>query len=184
MSDLNLPPVGSAVRSSGGRWVRPAAVVLAIGVIGVDQLAKAWARTLTAPVEIAPFLNLHLSFNRGVTFGLLSADGEAGRWLLVALTGAVAAAVLVAVWRTRRLAPALALGAVAGGALGNIADRIRLGAVTDFIDLHLAGRHWPTFNLADSAIVIGLALVLFDASRRSAQTEAPPSTPGERRPRP
>ena len=75
-------------------------------------------------------------------------------------------------------------GAVAGGALGTTADRIRLGAVTDFIDLHLAGRHWPTFNLADSAIVIGLALVLFDASRRSAQTEAPPSTPGERRPRP
>ena len=87
MPDRNRAAAPSAVRQFGGRAVRLAAVVLAIGVAGVDQLAKAWARTLTAPVEIAPFLNLHLSFNRGVTFGLLSADGEAGRWLLVALTG-------------------------------------------------------------------------------------------------
>ncbi|MBU1539199.1 MAG: signal peptidase II [Alphaproteobacteria bacterium] len=161
MSDLNLVPAAPAVRHSGGRSVRLAAVVLAIGVAGADQLAKAWARTLTAPIEIAPFLKLDLSFNRGVTFGLLSADGDAGRWLLVALTGAVAAAVLTAAWRTRRPALALALGAVAGGALGNIADRIRQGAVTDFIDLHVGDWRWPTFNLADTAIVCGVAALLW-----------------------
>ncbi|WP_370650396.1 signal peptidase II [Brevundimonas sp.] len=161
MSDLNLVPAAPAVRHSGGRSVRLAAVVLAIGVAGADQLAKAWARTLTAPIEIAPFLKLDLSFNRGVTFGLLSADGETGRWLLVALTGAVAAAVLTAAWRTRRPALALALGAVAGGALGNIADRIRQGAVTDFIDLHVGDWRWPTFNLADTAIVCGVAALLW-----------------------
>lgn len=161
MSDRNLAPAAPGVRRSGARSVRLAALVLAISVAGVDQLAKAWARTLTGPVQIAPFLNLDLSFNRGVTFGFLSADGETGRWLLVALTGAVAAAVLTAAWRTRRPALALALGAIAGGALGNIADRIRRGAVTDFIDLHVGDWRWPTFNLADAAIVCGVAALLW-----------------------
>ncbi|MFT4956315.1 MAG: signal peptidase II [Brevundimonas sp.] len=151
------------------RSIRLASVALALAAVGIDQLTKAWARTLTAAIEVAPFLNLDLSFNRGVTFGLLSADSDMGRWLLVALTGAVAATVLVAAWRTRRLPLALALGAVAGGAVGNIIDRVRQGAVTDFIDFYVGAWRWPTFNLADAAIVCGVA-VLFWLTARSGQS--------------
>lgn len=165
MTDQNSAPPLPAVLQENERSIRLATIALAIVVAGIDQLTKAWAKTLAAPVEIAPFLSLDLSFNRGVTFGLLSADGETGRWLLVALTGAIAAAVLVAAWRTRRMPLALALGAVAGGALGNIIDRVRQGAVTDFIDLHLGDWRWPTFNLADAAIVCGVATLLWLSAR-------------------
>lgn len=166
MPQLISPQPLSTARQSDGRRIRLAAVALAIVVTGVDQLAKAWALTLTAPVEVAPFLNLALGFNRGVTFGLLSSDSDAGRWFLVALTAAVAAAVLTAAWRTRHRRIALALGAIAGGALGNIVDRIRQGAVTDFIDFHLEDWRWPTFNLADAAIVCGVAALLWTSMKR------------------
>ncbi len=165
MPDQNPAPPLPAFLQGGERSIRLATVALAFVVAGIDQLTKAWAKTLAAPVEIAPFLDLDLSFNRGVTFGLLSADGETGRWLLVALTGVIAAAVLIAAWRTRRRPLALALGAVAGGALGNIIDRVRQGAVTDFLDLHLGDWRWPTFNLADAAIVCGVATLLWLSAR-------------------
>ena len=84
----------------------------------------------------------------------------------MALTAAVAAAVLTAAWRTRHRRIALALGAIAGGALGNIVDRIRQGAVTDFIDFHLGDWRWPTFNLADAAIVCGVAALLWTSMKR------------------
>lgn len=164
MPDRNPPPL-PAVFQAGERSIRLATVALAVVVTGIDQFTKAWAKTLAVPVEIAPVLNLDLSFNRGVTFGLLSAEGDAGRWLLVALTGAIAVAVLVVAWRTRRMPLALALGAVAGGALGNIIDRVRQGAVTDFIDLHVGDWRWPTFNLADAAIVCGVAVLLWMTAR-------------------
>lgn len=169
MSDLNpasLPQASLADQRS----IRLATVALATVVAVIDQLTKAWAKTLTAPAEIAPFLNLDLSFNRGVTFGLLSADGQMGRWLLVALTTAIAAAVLIAAWRTRRLPLALALGAVAGGAIGNIVDRVRQGAVTDFIDFHLGEWRWPTFNLADAAIVCAVAVLVWLSLRSERST--------------
>ncbi len=69
---------------------------------------------------------------------------------------------LVWLFRTRRVLPALALGLIVGGALGNVIDRLRLGAVFDFIDVHLAGYHWPAFNLADSALSIGVVLLIID----------------------
>jgi lipoprotein signal peptidase len=166
MPRLISPQPPSTARQSDGRRIRLAAVALAIIVAGVDQLAKAWALTLTTPVQVAPFLNLEFGFNRGVTFGLLSSDSDAGRWLLVALTAAVAAAVLTAAWRARHRPVALALGAIAGGALGNIVDRIRQGAVTDFIDFHLGDWRWPTFNLADAAIVCGVAALLWISAIR------------------
>lgn len=159
-------PAAPAVRQANGRSFRTAAVGLAIIVAVTDQLAKAWARaSLGAPMEVAPFLNLELSSNRGVTFGLLSGEGEARRWLLTALAVAIAAAFLTAAWRSRRLALALPFGAVAGGALGNIVDRVRQGAVTDFIDLHLGDWRWPAFNLADVAIVCGVAVLLWASAR-------------------
>jgi signal peptidase II len=139
-------------------------------VVLLDQLTKGWARMqLANPLDLGPVLNLGLSFNRGVSFGLFSADGEAGRWFLVAATGAVAAAMLIGITRVRRTGMAIALALIAGGALGNIADRVRQGAVTDFIDVHLGGAHWPTFNLADAAIVLGVATWLVLSARKSSE---------------
>ncbi|MCP5933988.1 signal peptidase II, partial [Klebsiella pneumoniae] len=90
----------------------------------------------------------------------LASDHPAGRWLLILLTGAVTAGLLVWLTRVQSRLQAAALGLVIGGALGNLVDRLRHGAVTDFLDFHVQGYHWPAFNLADSGIVLGVALLL------------------------
>ncbi|MFC7693690.1 signal peptidase II [Paeniroseomonas aquatica] len=107
-----------------------------------------------------PFLDLVLVHNRGVTFGLLASDHPAGRWLLILLTGTITVALLVWLRRAQNRTQAAALGLIIGGALGNLMDRLRHGAVTDFLDFHAQGYHWPAFNLADSGIVLGVALLL------------------------
>lgn len=141
----------------------------AVAVLALDQASKALARTHLAAemVEIGPFLNLRLGFNTGVTFGLLGDGGGFGRWALVAVTSAVVVWLLAWMWREARVAVVVPLGLVVGGALGNILDRLRHGAVTDFIDLHVGAASWPTFNLADSAIVTGVGLLLLASLRVS-----------------
>ncbi|TAL31267.1 MAG: signal peptidase II [Phenylobacterium sp.] len=109
----------------------------------------------SAQQTLAPYLDLTLSHNRGVTFGLFNAAGTSSL-LIIGLTGAIVAVLAVLILRSRRLVPALCLGLVLGGAIGNIVDRARDGAVTDFLDFHIAGAHWPAFNMADIGVV-GLA---------------------------
>lgn len=130
----------------------------------VDQATKATVLA-SAPimghgVELLPFFDLVLVHNRGVTFGLLATDHPAGRWLLILVTGAITVALVGWLIRAQSRTQAAALGLIIGGALGNIVDRWRHGAVTDFLDLHAQGYHWPAFNLADSGIVIGVLLLL------------------------
>lgn len=113
-------------------------------------------------IVVAPFFNLTLWFNRGVTFGFLSSDGDLGRWLLIALTLTIV--VVLALWARRstmRLEGA-ALGAIIGGALGNIIDRLRHGGVVDFLDFHAFGWHWPAFNMADVTVVCGVAALMLN----------------------
>lgn len=112
------------------------------------------------PVEIAPFFNIVLVWNRGVSFGMF---GSTGPLVLAALATAVAVVLVVWMLRSPRRFEALALGVVAGGAAGNILDRLTRGAVVDFLDFHIGGWHWYAFNLADSAITVGIAMLLFDA---------------------
>lgn len=88
--------------------------------------------------------------------------GGAPRWLLVSASLVIVGILLTWMWRSGRLLVASALGLIAGGAIGNIVDRVRFGAVTDFLDFHAGGYHWPAFNLADAAIVCGVALLLLD----------------------
>ncbi|TCZ55761.1 signal peptidase II [Roseicella aquatilis] len=129
----------------------------------IDQATKAAALAtlaLARGIEVLPFFNLVLVHNRGVTFGLLANDHPAGRWLLILLTGTITVALLVWLRRAQSRTQAAALGLIIGGALGNLADRLRHGAVTDFLDFHAQGYHWPAFNLADSGIVLGVALLL------------------------
>jgi len=137
---------------------------LAAAVCAADQASKPWLMGLVAggPVEVTPFFNLVMVWNSGVSFGLLQQEGD-GRWLLIALAAAIVAGLSVWLWRRPGRRLALALGAVIGGALGNVADRLNYGAVADFFDFHVAGWHWPAFNIADAAIVLGVLGLLLDS---------------------
>lgn len=135
----------------------------------VDQAVK-WVVTypLQLPhrneIDLLPFFTLKWLENRGVSMGLLTAEGEFGRWMLVALTCAIAAFVAFWMWREKRRDDAIALSLVLGGALGNILDRVRLGYVVDYADLHFGDIHpFLVFNVGDAAITIGVLLLLVRA---------------------
>ncbi|MEW6720154.1 MAG: signal peptidase II [Thermodesulfobacteriota bacterium] len=133
-----------------------------------DQATKAWVVIALPPYlprEVVPgLLDLVYVRNTGVAFSLLA--GLGGGWvkpLLIAATLAAMAALLFYLWRLpRKGAAPYAVGLVLGGAAGNLVDRARLGYVIDFIDLHLRGFHWPTFNVADIGISVGVALLIAD----------------------
>jgi signal peptidase II len=115
-------------------------------------------------IRLTSFFNLHWVENTGVSLGLLTASSETARWLLVGLTAAIAIFVAVWLWRERRRDDSAALALVLGGALGNILDRVRLGYVVDYADLHFgAWRPFLVFNVADAAITIGVLLLLVRA---------------------
>jgi signal peptidase II len=115
-------------------------------------------------LELTPFFRLIWTHNPGVSMGFLVADSEFKRWLLVGLTVAIAAFVSVWLWREKKRDDAAALGLVLGGALGNILDRVRLGHVLDFADLHFGEVHpFLVFNVGDAAITIGVLLLLVRA---------------------
>lgn len=144
---------------------RQLGLLAAFAALAIDQASKVWAlATLWPPysegIALLPVLNLQLGFNTGVTFGMFRDTGAEAVWLLILITVAIAAFLLGWLWRTRLRHEAAGLGLVVGGALGNLLDRVRLGAVVDFIDAHYAGWHWPTFNLADVAIVCGAILLI------------------------
>lgn len=115
-------------------------------------------------IKITSFFNLTWTENRGVSMGFLSATSETARWLLVAMTAAIALFVAIWMWREKRRDDSLALALVLGGALGNIVDRTRYGYVVDFLDLHIGDwRPFLVFNIADAAITIGVLLLLVRA---------------------
>ena len=111
-------------------------------------------------IQILPFFDLTMVWNRGVSFGLFQADSPYGRMILIGFTALVSLGVLLWLWRNHDMLSAIALGAILGGALGNIHDRLKYGAVADFFDFHLMGYHWYVFNLADAGISIGVTLLL------------------------
>jgi signal peptidase II len=140
----------------------------ALGILVFDQLIKFFVvHTLELEsrgplgIEILPFFNLTWTENRGVSMGFFHAETEAMRWLLVAMTLAIAGFVAWWMWREKERDDTLALGLVLGGAIGNIIDRARLGYVIDYADLHIgAWRPFLIFNLADAAITIGVLILL------------------------
>ncbi|MES2336932.1 MAG: signal peptidase II [Pseudomonadota bacterium] len=141
--------------------------VLAAVIFIVDQLIKAWVvgpmniNTAGDVHEILPFFDLRFVANIGISLGLLPADGPIMRWALVALTAAIAAGVGMWMWRENVRGDLIALALVLGGALGNILDRIRLGYVVDYADLHFGEwRPFLVFNVADAAITIGVVILL------------------------
>ena len=145
-----------------------AAYALAALVLVVDQLTKWWIVEVVdlreqLSIALLPFLSLTWVENRGVSMGMLQANSETGRWILIALTGLIAAVVAIWIRREKHWPEALALGLVLGGALGNIIDRIRFGYVVDFVHLHAGQWSFYVFNMADAAISVGVAILLLRA---------------------
>lgn len=146
-------------------------------VVALDQLSKWWIvekvmrpeGVLGTPfysptrIEVLPVFDLVMAWNRGVSFGIGNNGGEWNALILSAL--AVAICVAMAVWlaKAETLLVRVALGGIIGGALGNVIDRARFGAVADFLDVHVAGYHWPAFNIADSAITVGAVFLVVDS---------------------
>jgi len=155
-------------------------LALALGLVFLDLWTKHLASTqldLYRAQPITSWLNLTLAHNSGAAFSFLAGAGGWQRWFLSG--AAVVIMVILLVWLKRlpnnaRLLPA-AIALVLSGALGNLVDRVRLGYVVDFIDVHVAGYHWPAFNIADSAIVVGVILILIEGFVPKAKTSDPSS---------
>lgn len=162
------------------RHLRLFGAVVALDVLILDQLSKWWILYVydlpeKGSVALLPNLNLKMVWNRGITFGLLSSDSAWGAAVLAAVALAVVVGLAIWLWRAENLAVALALGAVAGGAVGNVIDRIAYGAVVDFVHVHAFGWSWYVFNVADAAIVCGVCVLLIDsllAGRRTPRLDA------------
>lgn len=153
--------------------LRPA--IEGTNVTGMDLfswLAEPPARLPFVTVEALPHFNWVMIWNKGISFGLLKNDEP---YFLIIATLALSAAFALWLVRTRHLMPALALAMVIGGALGNVVDRVRFGAVADFLDFYAYGYHYPAFNLADSCITVGIALLVIDGlffePKRAAKNE-------------
>jgi signal peptidase II len=141
-------------------------LAVTIPVVMLDQLSKGLARASLLPGEvreILPFANLRLGFNRGISFGLLPADEASGVFLLIGITALIS--IGMAVWSVlaQTWQEGVALALIVAGALGNLIDRVRDRMVTDFIDLHALGYHWPTFNVADIGITLGAVWLVADS---------------------
>ena len=156
------------------RW----GLLAALLVLAADQASKCWVlEVLHLPdrgqVAVLPWLSLTMVWNQGVTFGLFHQDGAWGPWLLAGV--AVAVVVALAVWlrRAESALVAASLGTIGGGAIGNVIDRLRFGAVVDFLHAHAYGWSWYVFNVADAAIVCGVAALVLDGLRPRTRLQAP-----------
>ncbi|MGD8177223.1 signal peptidase II [Marinimicrobium sp. ARAG 43.8] len=139
---------------------------VAVAVLLLDQITKHWVSaslTYGDPVVFTPFFNFTLLHNPGAAFSFLSEAGGWQRWFFTAVAALVS--VVIVVWIARvaqRRWEALALALILGGAIGNLYDRVLLGHVVDFIVVHYKEYYWPAFNIADSAITVGAALLIID----------------------
>jgi signal peptidase II len=143
-------------------------LLLPVAVIALDQISKLLVLHSLEPYEViqwTSFLNSVLVFNTGVSFGLFAGDAVFLRWLLVSFAAAVSLGLFLWLRREKRPIVSFAVSLILGGALSNALDRVVRYAVVDFIDLHIGNWHWPAFNLADTAITVGVGLYIFASLR-------------------
>jgi signal peptidase II len=164
-----MPEVASMPGAPADRAPRFLKLGLALAVLAIvlDQLSK-WlivTQVMTPPrvIEVTPFFKIVLAWNTGVSFSMLDMGGAFGRWGLSVLALIIVVVLFFWLRKTGRRLPAIGLGLVIGGALGNVIDRIRVGAVADFLLFHWHEAYWPAFNVADCAITLGVAALLVDA---------------------
>jgi signal peptidase II len=135
-------------------------------VVVLDQLTKFLVFRVLMEAETAitvlPIFSLVKRYNTGISFSLLATDHEVGPWVFAVLATIIAFGLLIWLSQTADRLPAIGLALVVGGAIGNVIDRVREGAVMDFLLFHWKGWAWPAFNLADTAITIGVALLIYD----------------------
>ena len=140
---------------------------LAALVLSLDQVTKWWILDVIMQpprvIPVTPFFNLVMWWNRGISFGFLDSSTTTGPWLLSLVALAITAVLVVWLYRAERLGVALGIGLIIGGALGNLVDRARWGAVPDFLDFYAGDYHWPAFNVADSGITVGAAVLILDS---------------------
>jgi signal peptidase II len=140
-------------------------LIIALLVFVADLATKEWMLALIFDpprrIVLTGFFNLTPVWNRGVSFGLFAGHQEWIPWILSLVAIIIAAGLFVWLRRARNPLLAVALGLVIGGALGNVIDRVRFGAVVDFLDFHISGYHWPAFNIADAAISLGVVMILY-----------------------
>jgi len=176
-------PASTSHTVANRSWCLPHAVLVAVVsfvVIGCDQLTKQMALSSFQPGDVRPVIdglfNLTLSFNRGAAFGLWT--GLSSGWREVVLASTILLALVVVGFLLTRpyyqskLAQT-ALSAILGGAIGNVIDRFMYGAVVDFLDFYVGSYHWPAFNIADSAICVGVGLLVILPKAEPASTPAP-----------
>ena len=163
------------------RW----GILLALAVLAADQVTKAlivanlpiYSAATPVVIDVAPFLNIWHVRNSGIAFSIGNFN-DGGRYFIGALAFAVAAGLIIIGRKSSNILVIAAYALIAGGALGNALDRLNPGrkTVVDFIDFHVAGLHWPSFNVADSSIVVGVALILADmlflADRRASSSSS------------
>ncbi len=147
---------------------RSLGLLVALIILLADQASKFYALGVldlefSGPLTLSPMIDLVLVWNRGISYGLFQQNADFGRYVLVGLSLGAAIGFGLWLWRTHRFVPALAIGLLAGGAIGNGLDRLIRGAVVDFILLHWGEWRWYVFNIADAAIVFGVALLLYDS---------------------
>jgi len=160
------------------------AFLLALLIIALDQGTKAWILydLMNPPtvVPVLPFLDLILTWNKGVGFGLLQAHSLWGKVGLIGLALGISIGLGIWLWRTTDKLLLIGLSMIIGGAIGNIIDRLRFGAVVDFIYVHvyILGYHFPAFNVADSSITVGVCLILLESyMRKKSETGLPSHHP-------
>ncbi|MEX1035457.1 MAG: signal peptidase II [Sneathiella sp.] len=152
-------------------------LIVAAIIITVDQASKLYLIDLMARhpggIEVTSFFNLVMVWNRGVSFGMFAGDNM--RWILVAITTVISVIVFLWLRKATNRMLAAGLGLVLGGAIGNIIDRVRLGAVADFFDFDLVFMRWPAFNVADMSIVCGVILILLENLFQGRNSDKMPS---------
>jgi len=144
-----------------------AGLAIAAVLVVADQILKVWIMGLLGPgqriIDLAPFAKLVTVWNRGVSFGLFNQpDGGLPSWVFISVAGAISLGLLVWLARAESRLVAVALATILGGAIGNVIDRFRYGAVFDFMVLHAGQWSWPAFNLADAAICVGAGILIWD----------------------
>jgi signal peptidase II len=150
------------------RGIEKQAILLSVVTLVADQVSKqllhSWLQKFGPTVSVIDdFFRLVIVWNRGVSFGMLGGDRSLPPWVLSAVAIAVCIGLFVWLRRAQARFTAWGIGLVMGGAIGNVIDRARWGAVFDFADFYVGRWHWPAFNVADSAIVLGVGLMLLDS---------------------